>query len=168
MAADLCDTRLVFAADREADLMPLMIRAQEPGTPADWLIRASHNRCLPDGEKPWQHATAGASIGEIAFTMASRHGVKARAVRQQLWMARVALPASQGKTVVATCLVACEAGAPAGTKPIEWRWLTNREIADVNDAIELIDWYRARWEIEMVFNILKNACRAEALQWGTI
>jgi hypothetical protein len=41
-------------------------------------------------------------------------------------------------------------------------------VADVNDAIELIDWYRARWEIEMLFNILKNACRVEALQLGTI
>jgi hypothetical protein len=46
--------------------------------------------------------------------------------------------------------------------------LTNRLVADVNDAIELIDWYRARWEIEMLFNILKNACRVEALQLGTI
>jgi len=168
MAADLCDTRLVYVADREADLMPLMIRAQELGNPADWLIRASHNRCLPDGEKLWQHTTAGVSIGEIAFTMASRHGVKARAVRQQLWMERVTLPAGKGKMVVATCLVAREVGAPAGTKPIEWRLLTNREVADVNDAIELIDWYRARWEIEMFFNILKNACRVEALQLGTI
>ena len=30
--------------------------------------------------------------------------------------------------------------------------------------MELIDWYRARWEIEMLFDILKNACRIEALQ----
>ncbi|MBC7601522.1 MAG: IS4 family transposase [Ramlibacter sp.] len=168
MAADLPSTRLVYVADREADLMPLMVRAEELGTPADWLIRASHNRCLPGGEKLWQHTTAGTSIGEIAFTMASRHGVKARAVRQQLWVERVALPAGKGKTVAATCLVAREVGAPSGAKPIEWRLLTNRQAADVNDAIELIDWYRARWEIAMLFNILKNACRVEALQLGTI
>jgi hypothetical protein len=168
MASELPSTRLVYVADREADLMPLMARAQELGTPADWLIRASHNRCLPDGEKLWQHTTAGASIGEIAFTMASRHGVKARAVRQQLWVERVALPAGKGKTVAATCLVAREVGAPAGTKPIEWRLLTNRLVVSTDDAIELIDWYRARWEIEMLFNILKNACRVEALQLGTI
>ena len=34
------------------------------------------------------------------------------------------------------------------------------------DAIELIDWYRARWEIEILFNILKNGCQVEELQLG--
>jgi hypothetical protein len=33
-------------------------------------------------------------------------------------------------------------------------------------AVELIDWYRARWEIEILFNVLKNGCRVEALQLG--
>jgi hypothetical protein len=28
----------------------------------------------------------------------------------------------------------------------------------------LIDWYRARWEIELFFHVLKNGCRVEALQ----
>lgn len=34
MAPHLPDTRLVYVADRKADLMPLMLRAQEMGTPA--------------------------------------------------------------------------------------------------------------------------------------
>jgi hypothetical protein len=59
MAAHLPDTRLVYVADREADLIPLMLRAEELGTPADWLVRAAHNRCLPDGEKLWQHTGSG-------------------------------------------------------------------------------------------------------------
>ena len=32
----------------------------------------------------------------------------------------------------------------------------------------MIDWYRARWEIEMFFHVLKNGCRIEALQLGSI
>lgn len=92
MAAHLPDTRLVYVADREADLMPLMLRAQELGAPADWLVRASHNRYLPDGEKLWQHTSAGNSVGEISFAMAARHGVKARTVRQQLGVRKVVLP----------------------------------------------------------------------------
>ena len=84
MAAQLPDTRLVYVADREADLVPLMLRAHELGAPADWLVRAKHNRCLPDGDKLWQHTGAGEPIGELTFAMAARHGVKARTVRQQL------------------------------------------------------------------------------------
>ena len=30
--------------------------------------------------------------------------------------------------------------------------------------MELIDWYRARWEIELYFHVIKNGCRVEALQ----
>jgi hypothetical protein len=168
MAAHLPATRLVYVADREADLVPLMRRAQELGSPADWVIRAAHNRCLPDGDKLWQHTGAGEPVGEITFAMAARHGVKARTVRQQLWVRKVDLPAGKGKTVSATCLIAREIDAPAGAKPIEWRLLTNREAGTLSAAVELIEWYRARWEIEILFNVLKNACKVEALQLGSI
>ena len=69
--------------------------------------------------------------------------------------------------MVATCLIAQEVGAPAGVVPIEWRLLTNREAVTLETAAELIDWYRARWEIELFFHVLKNGCRVEALQLST-
>ena len=67
-----------------------------------------------------------------------------------------------------TCVIAQEIGARKGIKRIEWRLLTNREADSLEAVAELIDWYRARWEIEILFNILKNGCRAEALQLGQI
>ena len=87
MAAQMPQTRLVYLADREADMVAMMRRASELGTPADWLVRAKHNRCLPgeDGEKLWDHTTSGEALGEIAFTMPTRGTQKARPVRQQLW-----------------------------------------------------------------------------------
>ena len=100
--------------------------------------------------------------------MGSRHGVKARQVRQHVWLRRIELSAGAGQSVVATCLVARECDAPGGVKPIEWRLLTNREATTLQEAIELVDWYRARWEIEILFNVLKNGCRVEALQLGAI
>jgi hypothetical protein len=48
--------------------------------------------------------------------------------------------------------------------PVVWQLVTNREAHDLDAVIELIDWYRARWEIEMFFHVLKNACKVEALQ----
>jgi hypothetical protein len=168
LAPRLQSTRLVYVADREADMMPLMARAQQLGCPVDWLVRAAHNRCLPNSDKLWTYTTEGAALGEIEFTLAARPGSKARIVRQQLWARRVELKEGKGKTVEATCIVAREHGAPAGTKPIEWRLLTNRIAASAAEVAELINWYRARWEIEMLFNVFKEGCKVEELQLGTI
>lgn len=168
LAPQLPATRLVYVADREADMMPLMARAQQLGMPVDWLVRAKHNRCLPDGDTLWAHTCIGEALGQIEFAMPARHGVKARTVRQQLWARRVELPAGKGKTVSATCIIAREIDAPPDVKPIEWRLLTNRDAETVEAVVEIINWYRCRWEIEILFDVLKNACRVEALQLGAI
>jgi hypothetical protein len=49
MAAYMPGTRLVYVADREADMIELMRCARDAGTPADWLVRAKTNRALPEG-----------------------------------------------------------------------------------------------------------------------
>ena len=171
-AADLPDTRCVYVADREADIVSLMARAAELEHPADWLIRSKHNRTLPNGGKLWASVTAEKPIGEIRFILAARRGVKSRPVRQQLFVKRLSIP--NGKkgddkgTLEVSCLVAQEIDPPKGAKPVQWRLLTNRRVETLLAASELIDWYRARWEIEMFFDILKNACKIEQLQLKTM
>lgn len=168
MAARLPSTRLVYVADREADLLELMRCAHTLGTPADWLIRAKHNRCLPEGDKLWARTCAGEPLGEIVFTLGSRKGQKAREVRQQLWVQHVSIPAGKAGLIPVTCIVAREIGTPTGTKPLEWRLLTNRVATTQAEVVELINWYRARWEIEMFFNIVKNGCQVETLQLSSM
>ncbi len=46
-----------------------------------------------------------------------------------------------------TCIVAREYGVPAGVKPVECRLLTIQSATKIVDVTELIDWYRARWEM---------------------
>jgi hypothetical protein len=58
-----------------------------------------------------------------------------------------------------TCVVAREIDAPAGVKPVVWRLAPDR-----GAVIELIDWYRTRWEIELFFNVLKYGCKVKAFQ----
>ena len=168
MAATMPDTRLVYIADREADIAELMQRAHVLGSPADWLIRSQHNRSLPDGGKLWAAVLGGAPLGEIEFTLPSRHGQAARTVRQQIFARPISLVDGQGGRLSVTCLIAKEIEAPAGVKPVEWRLLTNRAAQTLDDLVELIEWYRCRWEIETFFNVLKNGCRVEALQLGSV
>ncbi|PIE37048.1 MAG: hypothetical protein CSA54_02240 [Gammaproteobacteria bacterium] len=159
-------------ADREADIVALMNRAAELGHPADWLIRSTHNRTLPDGGRLWDSVLEEAPLGDIRFTLEARRGVKSRKVRQQLFLKRLSIPdGRKGKekgTLKVTCLIAREVAPPKGRKALEWRLLSNREPTSLADAVELIDWYRCRWEIEMYFDILKNGCRIEQLQLKTL
>jgi hypothetical protein len=68
--------------------------------------------------------------------------------------------------VSAACIGAREVETPASVKPVAWRLLnnTNREVTDIYMAAHLIDWYRARCEVELFFHALKNGCQVEALQ----
>ena len=168
MAPLLPLTRLVYLADREADIMELMLRARELQTPVDWLVRSKHNRALGEGTKLWPQVTATQALGTIRFNMPSRLGKSAREVEQQVWTKTVQLRDGKGGFVTASCIVARETTPPAGEKAIEWRLLTNRTVATLAQATLMIDWYRARWEIEMFFHVLKNGCRVEALQLGEI
>ena len=83
-------------------------------------------------------------------------------MHQQLFIKRLSIPngreGEQKRTLQVTCLVAREIIPPKGEKPVERRLLTHR----------LIDCYRARWEIKMFFDILKNACKIEKLQLKTM
>jgi hypothetical protein len=167
-AATMPDTRLVYVADREADILALMQRAHVLETPADWLIRSQHNRCLPAGGKLWAQVRSGEALGLIEFILPARGSQAARPVRQKLFARRVELSDGQGGLFSVTCVIAHEIEAPKGVKPIEWRLVTNREDLGFDAVVTLIDWYRARWEIEIFFHVLKNGCRVEALQLGHI
>jgi hypothetical protein len=168
LAPKLTDTRLTYVADREADILALMLKARALGDPVDWLLRSQHNRALPDGERLWAQAMAGEPVGEVRFWLGARPGRKAREVRQQIWVRRVEIGDKRKGTLSVTCLVAKERAPPVGEKPVEWRLLTHLEVADFETAAELIRWYQARWEIEMFFNILKTGCRVEALQLASV
>jgi len=167
-ALTMPETRLVYVADREADILELMQCAHTLGNPADWLIRSQHNRSLPDGGKLWAEVLSGEALGEIAFTLPSRHGQAARNVRQQVWAHRIRLPDGHGGRLGVTCLIAREMTPPEGVKALEWRLLTNRDVQTFEEIVELIEWYRCRWEIETFFNVLKNGCRVEALPLGSV
>lgn len=168
MAPRLPQTRLVYLADREADIMQLMVRARELQTPLDWLVRSKHNRALDEGDKLWSQVTASEALGAISFTMPSRVGKPARQVEQHVWAKTANLRDGKGGYVTASCIVARESAPPQGEKAVEWRLLTNRAVTTLEQALEMLDWYRARWEIEMFFHVLKNGCRVEGLQLGRV
>jgi hypothetical protein len=168
-AAPVPDTRLVYVADREGDIRALMDLAAQRGHPADWLVRATHNRNTASGEKLWDRLAQTEPVGEVEFLLPAVLGRAARWVRQTLYAERVLLPAHGGApTLAVTAILAREEHPPAGEQALEWRLLTNRLAETLEQLVALIDWYRRRWLIAIFFRILKSGCRIEALQLGTL
>lgn len=167
-AAELPSTRLVCVGDRESDMMALLVRARQLGHAVDYLLRCQHNRVLPQGGKLWESVMASPVLGSIAFELPAGRGRKARSVQQEVRAQRLELDDRQGGKVALTCLIASEVDAPQGAKPVVWRLLSNREVSTLEEAAQLIDWYRTRWEIELLFLTLKEGCRVEALQLSSV
>jgi hypothetical protein len=51
-----------------------------------------------------------------------------------------------------------EVGPPAGLEPVHWRLLTTHPVGTVEQARQIVAWYRRRWTIEQVFRSLKSHC----------
>ncbi len=163
-AQQLPGTRHVCIGDRESDMLELMVKARDLGYPADYLVRSQHNRVLPGGGKLWDRVMEQTPLGRIRFMLPAGRGRKSRTVEQEIRIERVQLSDKAKGVLEVSCLVASEVNAPAGVKPVVWRLLSNRVAATLEAAVELIDWYRSRWEIELFFLILKEGCRVEQLQ----
>jgi hypothetical protein len=166
-AEELPGVRLVYVADRESDLFELMHRAHELGHPADYVLRSKHDRALPEGGRLWASVKSDEPMGQIEFKMPARNNQPERTVRQQIWVRTCQISGGKKCTLTVTCVIACEINPPEGVKPLEWRLLTNRSVETLGQAMEIIDWYRCRWDIEVFFHVLKNGCRVEALQLST-
>ncbi len=91
LAAEPPHTRLVCVGDRESDMMALFERGQRDKWAVDVLVRAKHDRVLPDEKagKLWARVMASELLGCIRFDMPAGRGRKARTVVQELRAARL-------------------------------------------------------------------------------
>ncbi|BBA33810.1 transposase [Methylocaldum marinum] len=168
LAAQVPSTRLVYVADREGDIRALLDRAAALGHPADYLVRARHDRVLAEGGKLRAQVESQSALGEVEFALPPAPGRTGRTVVQSLRMARVTLARCGSKTCEVTVILAREESPPAGDKPIEWLLLTNEAVETLDEACLRIAGYRRRWLVEIFFRILKSGCRVEALQLATV
>ncbi|BDE70848.1 IS4 family transposase [Delftia lacustris] len=167
-ARELPEVRQVYVADREADILALLLKARQWEHAADYLVRCQHNRALPEGGKLWARLGQAPVLGQVGFDLPAGRGRQARRVIQRIRAERIELSDGAKGRLAVSCVLAEEIDAPKGAKPVVWRLLSNRPVDTLKQAVELIDWYRARWEIELYFLILKESCRIEALQLGDV
>lgn len=57
-----------------------------------------------------------------------------------------------------------EVAPPEGDDPIDWVLLTSLAVEGFQGAVEIIELYRVRWEIEVFHRMLKTGCKVEKLE----
>lgn len=87
-------------------------------------------------------------------------------VRERICSSPMDLRHDKRDTLPVTCLPAEEVDATEGSKPIVCRLLDNPPVQSLDDALELIEWYRAPWEVELLFLILKEAAGLRPFCWA--
>lgn len=84
-AMRLPQTRLVCVADRESDIMALLVRARELNHAADYLVLSQHNRALPEIGKLWEKVSQAPVLGCVRFELPAGRG---RKICRWIWCSR--------------------------------------------------------------------------------
>lgn len=171
------ETQIVNVADREADIYDIFLEAEQHATPADFIIRAKEERCTlerdPDsGAAAFRKVRAEVSASELRTTRiidlpqtpkrARRKAeLEVRAIRVTVKPphARSRLPSVTYHVVLVE-----EVNGPQDGTDVSWLLITTLPIDSVDDILRVIDYYVARWCIEVFFRILKTGCRVEDIQ----
>jgi len=161
--------QVVTVCDREADFYEMFVMAKEKH--ADLLVRASTDRrlALYEGAKfLWAKAESQKQAGELTVDIVGNDKCKARqatvSVRFCTVVFRPPWRPQQKKLppITVTAILVREDNPPADVKdPIEWLLLTNTIVKDFSQAVQVIEWYGCRWQIEVFHKIIKSGCRVE-------
>src|SRR6266545_1603014 len=170
--ADCPDTHFVSVGDREADVYDLFLLERPAGV--DLLVRAAQDRKADHPEKYLWAAMATAPVAAtVTVHMGARAEQSAREATLTIRWRQVTLrpPNSRAKEHVPNITVwavwACETNPPPGVEAVEWLLLTTVPISSTTEALSRLEWYAARWGIEVWHKVLKSGCRIEDRQLET-
>ena len=166
-------TLVVSVGDREADIYELFHLAQSDSKGAQLLIRAEHNRLLADGGGYlWDYVRSRDLSGVHMVAVPRRGSQRPREARVEIRFCEVTLKPPQSKKGLAPLTIWAvlgeETGYPESVKnPLQWLLLTTLEVGTYDQAVEKLDWYCARWGIEIYHRTLKSGCKIEQRQLGS-
>jgi len=162
-AAGQTGTRWVNLADREADIYELFLAAQpEVGV----LVRARHNRRTMEGQELDQVIQGAAVAGTLDIKVPRKPGAASRPARLEVRFAAVQVQAPKHCPHRGGLNLWVVDGREAGGQ-LHWRLVTNLPVETLESAVEKIQWYQVRWQIEEYHRVLKSGCQAEGRQLET-
>jgi hypothetical protein len=173
-AAQCPQTLLVNVADREGDLYDLFAAALAPSDSprVEVLVRAQHNRQVAHPQKYlWEYLAAQRTSTRLTVKVPRKDGQPGRLATLSIRFARVTLrPPCLKEDQAPLTLWAVEARElrpPKGAKAICWRLLTTLPVETSSAAVEKVQWYAQRWQMEIIHKVLKSGCQVEQRQLET-
>ena len=157
--------QVVTVCDREADIYEMFVMAQEQH--ADLLVRANADRRLDEESKYlWAKTERQEQVGELTVDIVGNDKREARQATVSVRFCTVKLrpPWRPQKmpSVTLTAILVREEHPPVDIKePIEWLLLTNTTVSDFAQAVQVVEWYCCRWQIEVFHKVLKSGCAIE-------
>jgi hypothetical protein len=153
--------QVTVIADREADIYEEF--ALRPAG-VDLLIRSAQDRALQGGERLYSCTAALPAAGGLVVDVPAAPGRPARQAKVLLRWRKVVVQQPQNRTaahrlpaqVTLNLLEARETQAPGNAQPLHWHLLTTHPIAELSQALRILDLYRQRWTIEQLFRVLKT------------
>ena len=171
----LCpDTMLVSIGDRESDIYELFMEAlKEPDGPK-LLVRAERTRQRKaEDQYLWDYMAQKQVAGRLKVHIPRRGPRKARDAWIDIRFSKVELAPPQrcesGAPIRAWAVYALEdaEGSEEVDDPAEWMLLSTVAVGSFEDAQKMVEWYAARWGIEVYHRTLKSGCRIKDRQFGT-
>jgi Transposase DDE domain len=153
---------ITMVGDRESDIYDLF--ARRPAT-VHLLCRSAQNRAVTTGGLLLAHCAGLAEQWRDTIDVPARGNQPARKAVVTLRFGAASLkrpdkPPAKGlpQSVSLWVVDVQEVNPPKGAKPVHWRLLTTHAVTTLDQAQQIITWYRMRWIIEQVFRSLKSHC----------
>src|SRR5215813_3983054 len=170
-------TLVVNVADREGDIQECFVEAmsREAADRAEFIIRAKCNRRIATGQAQsylWPAMQNIRPLGSLTVEVARQSARVPRQATLAVATRRVTFTGARrcdGRLppVEVTVIYAQEHRPPKGEEAVEWLLLTSLPVEDFPSACTVVRWYRARWEIEVFFRVLKQGRQIEQLRVQT-
>jgi len=162
------DTTLISIGDREADIYDLFREAAQMPDAPKLLVRSEKSRNRNVEEKRlWEHMAELPVAGSLKIHIPRRGSKKAREPELELRFDRVTLNPpknTEQPPVQLWAVYITEKNIEEGITPIEWMLLTTAPVENFADAQKRVEWYAARWGIEVYHRTLKSGCRIKTRQ----
>lgn len=161
--AVLQDAAMVTVVDdREGDIYEKWARLPDDHT--HLLTRACRDRNLAGGERLFAALAGLAEAHRYTLELPSRPGKRSgrtaclavRFKRIRIQRPKNCSDAAAPAEIELSAIEVRELDAPKGEEPVLWRLLTTHPVESVAQALEVIRWYRLRWNIEQLFRTLKR------------